>query len=299
VSAELAAGHLRKMRAQLEEGLAHYALPTDDVVTPLNDLIGEVISLTWSGEIHCIHCGRKTKKSFNQGYCYPCFKRLAQCDSCIVKPEKCHYHAGTCREPEWGEAHCMIDHFVYLANTSGLKVGITRGTQVPTRWIDQGATQAMAVFRVASRLDSGLVEVLFAEHVADKTAWQANLKGPGEDIDLAGARDRLFEDCATGLAALEKERGIGAITRLEDEEPTAIRFPVLEYPEKVRSLTFDKQAEVTGRLMGIKGQYLMLDTGVINIRRHAGYRVSLRHEIAGAGQASATVGSGASDDQGE
>jgi hypothetical protein len=169
----------------------------------------------------------------------------------------------------------MIDHVVYLANTSGLKVGITRHSQVPTRWIDQGATEAMPIFRVASRLDSGLVEVLFAEHVADKTAWQANLKGPGEVIDLAAARDRLREACAAGLAALEAERGIGAITAIDDAEPTEITYPVLEYPAKVKSMTFDKLPEISGTLMGIKGQYLMLDTGVINIRRHAGYHVAM------------------------
>jgi hypothetical protein len=276
VSGLAADGHLRKMRAQIIDGVAHYELPLDEALVPLNQLIGESISLHYAGEIHCIHCGRKTKKSFNQGYCYPCFQRLAQCDSCIVKPEKCHYAAGTCREPAWGEEHCMIDHFVYLANTSGLKVGITRGTQIPTRWIDQGATEALPIFRVASRLDSGLVEVLFARHVADKTAWQANLKGPGEVIDLAAARDRLREACHDDLESLQAQRGIDAITVLTEPDTTQIDYPVLEYPTKVKSLTLDKLPEVSGRLMGIKGQYLMLDTGVINIRRHAGYRVQFR-----------------------
>lgn len=266
-------GHLRKMHALLEDGVANYALPLDAAAVPLNTLLGRSINLSYSGEIHCINCGRRTKKSFNQGYCYPCFSRLAQCDSCIIKPEKCHYAAGTCREPAWGEEHCMIDHVVYLANTSGLKVGITRSTQVPTRWIDQGATAAIPIFRVATRLDSGLVEVLFAEHVADKTAWQANLKGPGEVVDLAAARDRLTEVCAPGLETLAAERGIGAINPLVDQCETRIAYPVLEYPHKVKSLTLDKVPEIRGRLVGIKGQYLILDTGVVNIRRHAGYRV--------------------------
>jgi len=275
VSSSAVDGNLRKMRTRIEAGLAHYEIPLGDERVPANDLLGRRVALSYSGTINCIHCHRKTKKSFNQGYCYPCFRRLAQCDSCIVKPEKCHYHAGTCREPEWGEANCMIDHIVYLANTSGLKVGITRATQVPTRWIDQGATEALPIYRVASRLDSGLVEVLFAQHVADKTAWQANLKGPGEAIDLFAQRDRLRELCAEGLAALEAERGIGAITALDEPAPTTIAYPVLEYPVKVKSMTFDKQPEIAGTLLGIKGQYLILDSGVINIRRHAGYHVAL------------------------
>ena len=133
------------MKTSLEE-VVDYRMVFGDVEVPLNQYLGSTLQLSFDGVINCIHCDRKTNKSFNQGYCYPCFKRLAQCDSCIVSPEKCHYHEGTCREPEWGETHCMIDHIVYLANTSGIKVGITRGTQVPTRWMDQGATQAKPIF---------------------------------------------------------------------------------------------------------------------------------------------------------
>jgi len=120
-----------------------YSLRLSEQEIPLNQFLGRQLQLQFQGVINCIHCNRKTNKSFNQGYCYPCFMRLAQCDSCIVSPEKCHFAAGTCREPEWGEQNCMIDHIVYLANTSGIKVGITRTSQVPTRWMDQGATQAL------------------------------------------------------------------------------------------------------------------------------------------------------------
>ncbi len=278
---EVARGGLRKMATTLEAGVAQYQLPLGEERIELNPLLGRQLRLSYLGAIHCVACGRKTKKSFNQGYCYPCFQRLAQCDSCIVSPEKCHFAAGTCREPEWGEAHCMIDHVVYLANTSGLKVGITRGTQVPTRWIDQGATQALPIFRVATRLDSGLVEVLLARHVADKTAWQRMLKGANEAIDLAARRDELLATVQNEFDALQAERGLTAIASLPDAETVSIDYPVLQYPEKVRSMNFDKQPEVAGVLQGIKGQYLIFDTGVINMRRHAGYDLSLAvHEEA-------------------
>ena len=276
MSAARAEGNLRKLVTALPaDGIAQYELPCGDALIPLNPLLGERVRLVYDGAINCIHCGRKTKKSFNQGYCYPCFKRLAQCDSCIVKPEKCHYHAGTCREPEWGEVHCMTDHIVYLANTSGLKVGITRATQVPTRWIDQGATEALPVFRVPTRLASGLVEVIFAGHVADKTAWQANLKGPGMEFDLAAERDRLTEICQPALRRLQDERGLDAVTALDEERATRIDYPVIEYPQKVKSMTLDKLPEVSGVLRGIKGQYLIFDTGVINMRKYGGYRLQL------------------------
>jgi len=275
LSTALAEGGLRKMQARIEGGVAAYELPLGDALLPLREQLGRSLRIEFGGAIHCIHCDRRTKKSFNQGYCYPCFRKLAQCDSCIVSPEKCHYHAGTCREPAWGEANCMIDHIVYLANTSGLKVGITRGTQVPTRWIDQGATQALPVFRVASRLDSGLLEVRIARQVADKTAWQAMLKGPNSELDLAAERDRLLATCAEDIDALLAERGLAAITPLADATTLSIDYPVLEYPTRVRSLNLDKQPALSGKLLGIKGQYLILDSGVINIRRHAGYHVTL------------------------
>lgn len=275
MSETLGEGNLRKMRGTLEGDAVSYGLPLNDEVVPLNDLIGHSLTLSYLGEINCINCGRKTKKSFNQGYCYPCFQKLAQCDSCIVSPQKCHYHEGTCREPEWGDANCMIGHFVYLANTSGLKVGITRGTQIPTRWIDQGAVQALPIFRVATRLDSGLVEVLFKDHVADKTAWQTMLKGVAVELDLTQERDRLADLVSDEIKALQDTRGLTAITPINEFDVQAINYPVMEYPTKVKSMTFDKLPEVSGRLMGIKGQYLIFDTGVINMRRHAGYRIAV------------------------
>jgi len=262
------------MRTQLAAPV-QYTMPLGDSEVALNDHLGQALRLTYNGVINCIHCERKTSKSFNQGYCYPCFKRLAQCDSCIVSPEKCHYDVGTCREPEWGETHCMIDHIVYLANTSGIKVGITRGTQVPTRWMDQGATQAQPIFRVSSRYRSGLVESLFKEHIADRTNWQAMLKGSAEERDLESERRALVMACASEIEQLRDAHGLQSIIELEAAEETRIDYPVLSYPEKVKSFNLDKTPQVDGMLMGIKGQYLIFDTGVINIRKYGGYHLSL------------------------
>ena len=271
---QLAAGNVRKMKTHLAQPV-QYTMLLGEQETPLNPYLGQSLRLEYAGQINCIHCDRKTSKSFNQGYCYPCFRRLAQCDSCIISPEKCHYAAGTCREPEWGETHCMIDHFVYLANTSGLKVGITRGSQVPTRWMDQGATQAQPIFRVDSRHHSGLVETLFKNHIADKTNWQAMLKGPAEPCDLEAERERLVTECQAEIDALRAQYGIQSITVLEGEAQTTIDYPVLEYPTKVKSFNLDKDPTVQGTLIGIKGQYLIFDTGVINMRKYGGYHLSL------------------------
>lgn len=268
-------GRLDKMSVELA-GPVQYRLPLDEIRVPLNALIGQSLQMEFTGAIQCIYCGRTSNKSFNQGYCYPCFKKLARCDNCIMSPEKCHFHEGTCREPEWGEQYCMTDHIVYLANSSGVKVGITRLNQVPTRWIDQGATQALPIFRVATRQQSGLVEDILRQHVADRTNWRAMLKGNIEPVDLVTVREDLLDRCRVELEALQQQFGLQAIQLLPNAESVDINYPVLEYPAKVSSLNFDKTALIEGRLMGIKGQYLILDTGVLNIRKFTAYQVSLR-----------------------
>lgn len=269
-----ASGHLSKMEASLDtEGNVDYQLPIDDQRIGMNTLIGQSISIEHIGDIHCIHCGRRTKKSFSQGYCYPCFSKLPQCDTCIMSPEKCHFHHGTCRDPEWGEKYCFTDHFVYLSNTSGVKVGITRGTQLPTRWIDQGATQGLPIFRVQTRYQAGLIEDCIREHIADKTHWQKMLKGNSDSVDLHSLRDELMAKSEDGLEFLEQEHGLQALQRLYNENITEIKFPVEQFPEKVKSLNLDKQPLVEGVLQGIKGQYLIMDTGVINIRKFTAYNV--------------------------
>ena len=272
-----ASGHLAKMDVQLANTV-QYQLPLDDQRIALNDLIGHSIRLEYRGDIHCIHCGRRSKKSFSQGYCYPCFTKLPQCDTCIMSPEKCHFHHGTCRDPQWGEKYCFTDHFVYLANSSGVKVGITRGTQLPTRWIDQGATQGLPIFRVQTRYQAGLIEDCIREHVADKTSWQKMLKGNAETADLAAIRDDLLIKSESGLELLEQEFGLQALQRLYNETTTEIHFPVTRFPEKVKSFNLDKAPLVEGELQGIKGQYLILDTGVINIRKYTGYNIEFSAE---------------------
>ena len=271
-----ARGVLRKMHSRFENPV-RYKILLSDMVVHLNDLLEKQIKLEYSGTIYCTNCGRKSGKSFNQGYCYPCFQRLAECDGCIIQPEKCHFDQGTCREPAWGERFCMQDHIVYLANSSGLKVGITRATQIPTRWIDQGATQALAIIRVRSRLQSGILEVMFKQYVSDRTNWRAMLKGEAEPLKMEEEADRLLKECDSELKELAENFGFFAISVLNGIASVGINFPVIKYPEKVTSFNFDKDPVVEGTLLGIKGQYLIFDTGVINLRRFSGYEVQLSH----------------------
>lgn len=271
---EIGTGPLEKMRTELAAPVA-YALPLGDRQVPLAEHIGSLLRIEFLGVITCSHCGRRSKRSFGQGYCYPCFQRLAQCDTCIVKPETCHFHLGTCREPDWAVTACMVPHVVYLANSSGLKVGITRSTQVPTRWIDQGATQALPVLRVASRRISGLAEVLFGQSVADKTNWRVMLAGPAAPIDLRAEALRLLDEHRAGLDNLRLQFGESSIETLPDAPLTSIDYPVLEYPVKPQSVNLDKTPVFEGRLTGIKGQYLLFGNQVFNVRNFGSYHVRL------------------------
>lgn len=267
-------GQLRKMA--VAAGVpARYWLRLDEREIPLEERLGDRLRIDFTGEIHCLACGRRTAKSFAQGHCYPCFRRLARCDRCILRPELCHYERGTCREPDWAQGHCFVPHLVYLANTAGPKVGLTRESEVPTRWLDQGAVQALPVLRTATRQQAGFVEDLLRARVGDRTDWRAMLRGDPEPLDLPGLWRRLEGELASGLDALRQRFGEEAIASLPSAACFSACYPVLEPPPRLRAFDLAKIARVEGRLLGIKGQYLLLDSGVFNVRKHGGYRVTV------------------------
>ncbi len=242
---------------------------------------GQEVEIEWTGNIYCTSCGAKTPKSYVQGHCFKCFKTKAECDLCIMKPETCHYHLGTCRENEFAHNVCFQPHIVYLANSSALKVGITRISHMPTRWLDQGATQALPIFRVGSRRLSGHIETLFGSQVADKTDWRKLLKGEAEPLDLIEQRDQLVQEFAPKIQAIRDEFGQNlefneTIELLENEKPREFIYPVEQYPEKIKSLNLDKTPTIRGVLHGIKGQYLIFEQGVINVRKYSGYELIIR-----------------------
>ena len=264
-------GNLHKMHTEAGPPVT-YSLELGGQRVTLSDFLGQRIKIDYLQQIECTHCGRITRKSFSQGYCYPCFSSLAQCDRCIVSPETCHYHLGTCREPEWGLSNCMRPHIIYLSNTSGAKIGITRETQLPTRWIDQGAVQALAILRVTKRYHAGLIEHAFKQHVGDRTNWRKMLKNEVENIDLYQLYETLWPQVKSALDAeliADVEEIASADSSLD------LYYPALAYPTKVTSFNLDKEPRAEGRLDAIKGQYLILDNGVINIRKYGGYLVSL------------------------
>lgn len=266
-------GSLHKMRATYAQPIA-YTLLLNQQPIALNDLLDKKISLRFIGNIHCVQCHRKTNKSFQQGYCYPCYRRLFDCNFCLIHPEKCRYYENCCDTNDWAHAQCGQKHIIYVANSSGLKVGITRDTQIPTRWIDQGATQGLAIFNVANRYQAGLIEVAFKKHIADKTNWQAMLKGEPPLQDLIQKRNDLLQIAEKEIQEI-MQKFPEDIQTSTSTHITDIQYPVLHYPQKITAFNLDKNPLVEGTLLGIKGQYLLLDTGVLSIRKFSGYSIEL------------------------
>lgn len=258
-------GHLRKMKTTWTDEstpvVYHLRLKDQDDLL-LNPFIGQKIHLTFTGQINCINCDRSINKTFAQGYCYPCFQKLAECDSCIVRPVDCHHHLGTCRDNSFAETHCFIPHIVYLAVSSGVKVGITRAHQKLTRWADQGASQAMVIAEVPHRKMSGEIEAELSQHISDKTNWRKMLSSQIPETDLKVCRDELITHLDEDFEDY-----------LVNEEPVRLTYPVESFPEKISSYNLDKDPKIEDILMGIKGQYLVFEKKVINIRKYQGYGI--------------------------
>ena len=259
-------GTLIKMKTELGEEV-HYLLSMGDESVHMNDFLGEKLKMEFLGEINCIRCGKQTKKSFAQGYCYPCFTSAPETSECVLRPELCLAHEGISRDMDWSQQHCLQDHIVYLAISSGLKVGVTRSNQVPTRMIDQGAWKTIRLARTPNRYTAGLIEVILKEYMDDKTNWRKMLTNQMDTgIDLPAEKSR-----AAALLPEDLRKYL-----IPGDEIMEIYYPVLHYPEKVKNLSFDKETIVEGTLSGIKGQYLLFNDGnVLNIRKHNGYLVEL------------------------
>lgn len=245
-----------------------------DARVALLPLVDRPMVIEFTGKIVCRQCGALTARSYGDGHCYPCFKRLARCDLCVVSPDRCHYHLGTCREPAWGAAFCMYPHVVYLANSAGLKVGITREGNLPGRWLEQGAGQGVVVMRTRTRHQAGCLEAALRGFVGDRTDVRLLLQGDARDLDLVAEWSRLRMAAAKPIANVVREFG----SDVADELALHVQrfdYPVKHYPDEAHRFKLDRSTRVAGRLAGAKGSYLLFDTGVFNVREHTSYHVRL------------------------
>jgi hypothetical protein len=260
-------GPVSKMHTCLEGRSVLYTLPVGNEKLSMNQLLGLQLSIRFTGQISCIKCGSKTKKSFAQGYCYRCFAAAPETEECVLRPELCRAHLGQARDMQYAKLNCLTGQYVYISVTSGAKVGVTRQKQLLTRWADQGAERAATIALAPNRYTAGLIEVILKEHFSDKTSWQKLLKYPApKDIDIAAEAARA---CVILPESLRQHC-------LHQQIAAELEYPVLGYPAKITAANLDKDSCAGGKLCGIKGQYLIFEGGqVINIRKYGGYHIEM------------------------
>lgn len=251
----------------LNRGFAHemnhpvvYRWRLDDDEACVNDWLGRRVRIAHLGERRCVACGRRVKKLYQNGYCFPCVTSLAETDLCIVKPHECHFHLGTCRDNSFAQTQCNVPHYVYLGVSSHAKVGLTRKNREWIRWIDQGAVRAGILAELPARKMAGELEMEIAQGLPDKTDWRKLVTGQKTEIDLAG----LAGDVRRRLSAKWSPYLLDNFITHEFTYPA---IPDRVPPAKAFDLS---EAAVEGTCIGVRGQYLLLDNGVVNVRKHAG-----------------------------
>jgi hypothetical protein len=259
---------LKKMDTDLQD-VVQYTLDIHGQTHNMNDYIGKNIKIEWSGDVIC-SCEKVMKKFYRSGFCYQCYWDSPMASQSIFKPELCTAHLGIEeRDLEWEKEFQIAPHYVYLANSSGIKVGITRGSQGVIRWMDQGASQAILLAEVPNRRFSGDIEVSLKRFVADVTNWRKMLSGTPDFVDLVQLKEELSLHVPEELKQYI----------LPNNTVTEIKYPVTKYPTKIKSVKLERTPIIEGELMGIKGQYLLLDEDrVFNIRSHEGFISKFSHQ---------------------
>ena len=258
-------GVLTKMSTEITETVQYYLIFESDFIN-MNQLLDKRLSISFL-KFQCLNC-KLQKKIFAQGFCYNCFTTIPQAGEWIRSPELSKAHLGIEDRDLEFEKECQLQpHVVYLANSSDVKVGVTRKNQIPTRWIDQGAHEAIEIVEVPNRYLAGITEVALKSHVSDKTNFRKMLTNEIKDLNLEEEREKI-------------KQFIPVETReyyLENNKETEIKFPVLQFPKKIKTLNLFKNPYYEGVLKGIKGQYLLFEDGTaFNVRSHEGYVVEIR-----------------------
>ena len=255
-----------------------YTLEVGDARIALAPLLGTQLRVESLRRTTCRHCGAVTPQRYGDGYCYRCFSTLARCDLCVVSPDRCHYAEGTCREPEWGQQFCMRPHAVYLANSGGAKVGIARLDNVPGRFIDQGAAEAMVVMTTATRQQAGFVEKAIGRHLSEQSDWRAIAAQTPIEIDLEALLKQLRRAAGAALEELDV-RFPHQLKWIARPERLTFRYPTLGGVARLEQLKLDPERALGGALVGVRGPYLLFERGLFNVRAHGGEHVRI---VAGA-----------------
>lgn len=258
-------GVLRKMQTEIGSPIQYYMVFENDFLN-VNQILDKKLQIDFI-KFQCLNCG-EDRPIFRQGFCKNCFFEIPSAGDWIMRPELSTAHLDKeDRDLAYEKKVQLQPHIVYLANSSNVKVGVTRKTQVPTRWIDQGAHEAIEIVEVPNRFLAGITEVALKDHIGDKTNWRKMLKNEVDDENLVDWRNKLKPYIPQEVLEYF----------IESNSETHMEFPVLKYPEKIKSLNLSKTPNFDGVLKGIKGQYLIFeDDTVFNVRGSEGYYVGLQ-----------------------
>ena len=247
----------------IQDNPVSYYLSINDEKIHLNPYLNKKIKIVFNGQINCINCDAAIKKTFMQGYCYPCFMKIPQTSECIFKPHLCKAHIGESRDMDWAKENCLIPTYVYLSVTSNLKVGVTKFSHIPSRWIAQGAHFAIKLAKAPNRYIAGMIEIELSKQISDRTQWRKMLQGEYDEVDLVERKQFMSE-----MLPSEYKQYISS-----DNNITDIEYPMTKYPQKIKSINMDKVQYTEVILTGIKGQYLIFNNEyVLNVRKYTGYK---------------------------
>ena len=259
------------------DGMVHYTirlLQSDGefVENPINAHIGHKLQIVYTGKQVCVHCRQAVRKLFAEGLCYTCFQNAPEAAPCIIRPELCEAHLGKGRNIEWEQRYHYQPHVVYLAVSHALKVGVTRDTQIPTRWIDQGAAWAVVVAKTPYRQLAGRIEQKLKALYTDRTSWQRMLKGEKlEGANLAEEHKRITQYLT--------QVDVGLVQFLcFPKDIVHMNYPIQQIPQKPKSVNLLKNSVIQAVLRGIRGQYLLFEQDIVfNIRRHSGFHIEMQY----------------------
>lgn len=257
-------GVIRKMKSELSDPVEYLWELGGDFVQ-VNQAIGRHLHLRHLG-YQCLNCG-ESREIFNMGYCKPCFFEAPGAAEWIVSPELSKAHLDQeDRDLAYEKEMQLQPHVLYLAETGNVKVGVTRKSQIPTRWIDQGASAALPIAETPNRYLAGIAEAELKGHISDKTSPTKMLTGETSGESLEEWREKLMKFLPEEVKSYTLER----------QEIQEITYPVKDYPVKVKTFRMDKDPDFGGVLKGIRGQYLIFeDHRALNLRGHEGYVVGL------------------------
>ncbi|MCB9202480.1 MAG: DUF2797 domain-containing protein [Flavobacteriales bacterium] len=257
-------GTIKKMITQNGNPIQYYGDFNGEFVN-INQLITKNLEIEHTG-FECFNC-HKNKKILAMGYCFDCFSKVPQTGEYILRPELSTAHLEKeDRDLEYEKKVQLQPHVVYLANTGNLKVGVTRETQIPTRWIDQGASETILFAKTENRYLAGIIEVELKKYISDKTQWKKMLSNDIKTIDLLKEKDELREKLSNELQKYIANSSNSYI----------FNYPLYENPKKIKSFSFKNHTTLNDKLIGIKGQYLIFENQVLNWRTHEGYTIELR-----------------------